>query len=45
MCIPENEECPINQVIVDYDIKYAEYISKGYKVSFLEQLSAGYTLY
>ena len=45
MCIPENEECPINEVIVDYDFKYDEYISKGYKVSFLERLSSGYNLY
>ena len=45
MCIPENEECPINEVIVDYDFKYDEYISKGYKVAFLERLSSGYNLY
>ena len=45
MCIPENEECPINEVIVDFDTKYDEYVSKGYKVAYLENITEGYALY
>ena len=39
MCIPENDECPINEVIVDLNSKYDEYISKGYKVAYLQNLT------
>ena len=45
MCIPENDECPINEVIVDLNSKYDEYISKGYKVAYLEKLDEDYALY
>ena len=30
MCIPEKDECPINDIIVDQDSKEEEYILKGY---------------
>ena len=36
MCIPENEECPINEVIVDLISKNNEYISRDYKAIHLE---------
>ena len=45
MCIPENEECPINEVKVDYYIKDKQYNSKEYKIVFLQQLKPGYALY
>ena len=45
MCIPEKDECPINKVIVDLSSKYEEYISKGYKVAYLEKLERDYALY
>ena len=45
MCIPENDECPINEVIVDLNSKYDDYISKGYKVAYLEKLEEDYALY
>jgi len=30
MCIPIEEDCPINDMIVDLNSKSNEYISKGY---------------
>ena len=36
MCIPENDECPINEVIVDLTSKNNEYIYKDYKAIHLE---------
>ena len=45
MCIPKEDECPINEVIVDLNSKYDEYISKGYKVAYLEKLDEDYALY
>ena len=45
MCIPKEDECPINEVIVDLNSKYDDYISKGYKVAYLEKLEEDYALY
>ena len=45
MCIPENDECPINEVIVDLNSKNNEYISRDYKAIHLENLPNGYAIY
>ena len=45
MCIPENEQCPINEVIVDLISKNNEYISRDYKAIHLENLPNGYAIY
>ena len=45
MCIPKEDECPINEVKVDLNIKYNEYVSKGYKVIYLDELGEDYALY
>ena len=45
MCIPENDECPINEVIVDLNSKNNEYISRDYKAIHLENLPNDYVIY
>ena len=45
MCIPESDECPINEVIVDLNSKNNEYISRDYKAFHLENLPNGYAIY
>ena len=30
MCIPQNEECPINEVLIDLQTKQSEYETRGY---------------
>ena len=45
MCIPQTDECPINEVIIDSYSEYDNYTSKGYKVAFLENLTEYYALY
>ena len=45
MCIPKEEECPINDMIVDLSSKINEYFSKGYKNIQLEDLPKDYALY
>ena len=39
MCIPKNEECPINNMIVDLSLKSNEYLSNGYQFVKLINLS------
>ena len=31
MCIPEGDECPINEMIVDLSSRNNEYLSNGYQ--------------
>ena len=45
MCIPEKDECPINDVKIDLTSKYNEYISNQYKMACLNKLDEGYSLY
>ena len=45
MCIPKNEECPINNMIVDLSLKINEYLSNGYQYVKLVNLSEDYLLY
>ena len=45
MCIPENDLCPINEIIVDSIEKKNEYTKKGYEYTQLEQLNKNYYLY
>ena len=45
MCVPENDECPINEIIVDSYNKKNEYISRGYKAITLYYLSTYYHIY
>ena len=45
MCIPEKDECPINDVKIDLTSKYNEYISNHYKMAYLNKLDEGYSLY
>ena len=45
MCIPNEDECPINEIIVDSESKYNDYLSQGYQKAFLENLTEGYSIY
>ena len=45
MCIQNEEECPINEIIVDSDSKYNDYLSEGYQKAFLENLTERYSIY
>ena len=45
MCIPNEDECPINDIIIDLSSKNKEYLSKGYKNVHLESLEDDYDLY
>ena len=45
MCIPEGDECPINEMIVDSFSKKDEYLSIGYQYIQLQNLSEDYFLY
>ena len=45
MCIPENDDCPINDVKIDLTSKSNEYISNEYKIGYLNNLPKGYSLY
>ena len=45
MCIPQDDECPINEVIVDYSSKYNEYTSRGYKIAYFKNLGDDKILY
>ena len=45
MCVLENDECPINEIIVDSYNKKNEYISRGYKAITLYYLSTYYHIY
>ena len=44
MCIPNEEECPINEIIVDLESNTNLY-SSNYNITFLENLTEGYVLY
>ena len=45
MCIPNEDECPINEIIVDLESKYNDYLSQGYQKAFLKNLKEGYSIY
>ena len=45
MCIPNGEECPINEIIVDEESKYNDYYNQGYQFAHLENLPEGYAIY
>ncbi len=45
MCIPKEDECPINDMIVDLISKNDYYISNGYKAAYLDNLGEEYALY
>ena len=45
MCIPKEDDCPINNMIVDLISKSNEYISKGYEYVHIENLPEDYALY
>ena len=45
MCIPNEDECPINEIIVDSESKYNDYLSQGYQKAFLKNLKEGYSIY
>ena len=45
MCIPENDDCPINDIKVDLASNNTLYESKGYQSTSLVNLSEGYVLY
>ena len=45
MCIPENDDCPINDVKIDLTSKSNEYISNEYKMGYLNNLPESYSLY
>ena len=45
MCIPLNEECPINEAIIDLKSKQSDYESQGYEFSEYYDLSSNYYIY
>ena len=45
MCIPKEDDCPINNMIVDLISKSNEYISKGYEYVHIENFPEDYALY
>ena len=45
MCIPENDDCPINDVKIDLTSKSNEYISNEYKMAYINNLPEGYSIY
>ena len=45
MCIPNGDECPINEIIIDEESKYNYYLSQGYQKANLEKLTEGYAIY
>ena len=45
MCIPETESCPINEIIIDLEDKFEEYINKGFKYTKISKIPNNYYLY
>jgi hypothetical protein len=45
MCIPKNDECPINDIKEDLCSRLNDYISKGYRVAYLKEIREDYCLY
>ena len=45
MCIPETDECPINDLVIDESSKMDEYINKSYKVGYLNDIAQNYYIY
>ena len=45
MCIPEEDDCPINDIKIDLISKSEEYLYDGYKIAYLNELSEGFALY
>ena len=45
MCIPEEDDCPINDIKIDLISKSEEYLYDGYKIANLYELSEGFALY
>ena len=45
MCIPEEDECPINDLVIDERSKKDEYINKSYKVGYLNNITQNYYIY
>ena len=45
MCIPKEDTCPINSIIVDLKSKENEYVNKGYKAGLFKKLPNDYYVY
>ena len=45
MCIPETDECPINDLVIDESSKMDDYINKSYKVGYLNDIAQNYYIY
>ena len=45
MCIPKEDECPINDVIVELKSNYDLYLSQGYQIAYFDKLDQNYALY
>ena len=45
MCIKENESCPINEIIIDLEDKYKEYLNKGFEFTKISKIPNNYYLY
>ena len=45
MCIPDEDECPINEMIVDLASKINEYDPLGYQIAYFDNLTEGYAIY
>ena len=45
MCIKENESCPINEIVIDLEDKYEEYINKGFEFTKISKIPNNYYLY
>ena len=45
MCIPEDDKCPINDIVVDLDMNKDNYTNKGYSVGHLDNLGENISIY
>ena len=45
MCIPKEDECPINEIVVDLISKENDYTNQGYHIAHLNNLTEGYVVY
>ena len=45
MCIPNNEECPINDIIIDLQSEQEKYFAQGYKAGYISIIDSDKYLY
>ena len=45
MCIPNDDECPINEILVDLETNKDDYKLQGYQIAYFDNLTEGYVIY